>query len=41
MKICPRSSPRLAECVKTSMDSLRPYLKTGKIGPGFSVDGED
>ncbi|XP_012219403.1 protein takeout-like [Linepithema humile] len=29
LKICHRSDPNLNECVKRSIDSLRPYLKTG------------
>ncbi|GAB1869770.1 Protein takeout-like protein [Camponotus japonicus] len=29
LKICHRNDPNLNECVKRSIDSLRPYLKTG------------
>ncbi|XP_072764809.1 protein takeout [Anoplolepis gracilipes] len=29
LKICHRNDPDLNECVKQSVDSLRPYLKTG------------
>lgn len=29
LKICHRSDPNLNECVKRSVESLKPYLKTG------------
>ncbi|XP_001607003.1 protein takeout-like [Nasonia vitripennis] len=29
LKICRRSDPHLNECIKRSVDSLRPYLRTG------------
>ncbi|XP_011631205.1 protein takeout [Pogonomyrmex barbatus] len=29
LKICHRNDPSLNECIKRSVDSLRPYLKTG------------
>lgn len=29
LKICHRNDPNLNECVKQSVNSLRPYLKTG------------
>lgn len=29
LKICHRNDPNLNECVKRSVDLLRPYLKTG------------
>ncbi|CRK99076.1 CLUMA_CG011971, isoform A [Clunio marinus] len=41
IKVCEEKSPRLAECLKNSIESLRPLLKTGKIAPGFVIDGLD
>ncbi|XP_070493725.1 uncharacterized protein [Chironomus tepperi] len=36
-KICPKSSPNLAGCVKNSVEFLRPYLKNGDLGNGFKI----
>lgn len=40
VKVCPRLSPNISACVKESMESLRPLLKTGRIAPGFSIEGK-
>ena len=37
-KICPRNSPNLANCIKSSIEILRPHLKTGDFGNGFKID---
>lgn len=41
LKICSRSSPNLAQCVKESIEFLRPRLKTGDFGNGFKIDPLD
>jgi len=41
IKVCHRNSPKLAECFKSSMESLRPLLKQGKLAPGFNVEPLD
>lgn len=38
-KICAKSSPNLATCVKDSIETLRPKLRTGDFGNGFKIDG--
>lgn len=37
-KICRRSSPNLAQCVKESIEFIRPNLKSGSFGNGFVID---
>lgn len=37
-KICHKSSPNLAQCVKESIELIRPNLKTGNFGNGFVID---
>jgi Haemolymph juvenile hormone binding protein (JHBP) len=36
-KLCPRASPNLAQCVKESIEILRPRLKDGDFGGGFVI----
>ncbi|CAG9805491.1 unnamed protein product [Chironomus riparius] len=36
-KICSKSSPNLAECVKNSVEYLRPSLRTGDLGNGIRI----
>lgn len=38
-KVCQRSTPNLAQCVKESIESIRPSLGTGNFGNGFVIDG--
>lgn len=40
IKPCHQSSA-LAECIKNEIQSLRPLLKTGRIAPGFVIEGID
>lgn len=37
-KLCSRSSPNLAGCVKESIEFIRPSLKSGDFGNGFKID---
>lgn len=37
-KICQRSDPNLAKCVKDSIEAIRPSLGTGNFGSGFVID---
>jgi len=36
-KICSRNSPDLAQCVKESIELIRPRLKSGDLGNGFAI----
>lgn len=36
-KICQRNSSDLAQCVKESIELIRPRLKTGDLGNGFAI----
>ncbi|CRK99074.1 CLUMA_CG011933, isoform A [Clunio marinus] len=38
IKVCHRSSPNLVECVRNSIENIRPVLKTGDFGDGFRID---
>lgn len=39
--MCPKSSRNLSECVKASIESLRPSIKSGDFGNGFKLEGID
>ena len=38
LKVCPRNSQNLAQCVKESIELIRPRLKTGDLGNGMRID---
>lgn len=39
--MCPKSSPNLSECVKNTIEQMRPLLKSGKLGNGLQTEGFD
>ncbi|KAG5682318.1 hypothetical protein PVAND_011677 [Polypedilum vanderplanki] len=39
LKFCPKASPTIANCIKNSIEHLRPFLKTGDLGNNFLING--
>lgn len=38
IKVCQRSTPDLAQCVKESIELIRPKLGSGDLGNGFTIN---
>ncbi|XP_070504692.1 protein takeout-like [Chironomus tepperi] len=37
VQVCSRNDPNIDECIKNSVNKLKPYLGTGNLGDGFVV----
>jgi len=41
LKICPRLSPDIADCLKQAIEATKPFLESGNFGDGLQIEAFD